>query len=326
MNPLWHDILQDAWAELRRHPPQARQFRTRRISNDVSLNVYAGLRAVDDAPCLLIDAEVQPEALFEVGGMQLGITADETGSMIVLSLEDSTRSDLFTTLCSDAISASTFAEPGQELSYFLVRLDAWRQFLRERHKGLSRAETIGLIGELLVLEKLISIDPAAQSCWEAPEDGLHDIQHAGHAIEVKGSLGPASTIRISSLDQLETAGLRRLNLLHVRLIEAPDGRSLENLITDITALLPDAAARRSFENALLRRGLMPDDTISRSRPVFQLRDIVAYDVNDGFPRLTRASTHPAVTDASYTLDIRAISGMAVDSAEVFDAFLRKAAE
>ncbi|MPY74564.1 MAG: PD-(D/E)XK motif protein [Alphaproteobacteria bacterium] len=323
MSSLWHDTLQEAWTELGQHPPQARQFRTRRLSYELALDAYAALRSVDDAPCLLIDAEAQPDSLFEVGGMRLGVTANEQGPMMVLSLEDGTRIDLFTTLCGDAISASTFAELGNELAYFLARLDAWRRFLRERRSRLSREETIGLIGELLILERLVSINPAAQNSWKAPDDGLHDFVQNGHAVEVKASLGPASAIRISSLDQLETTGLRRLDLLHVRLIEAPDGRSMEGLIANIAVLLPDEMARRSFENALLRRGLMPDDMASRSQPLFQLREISGYTIDDLFPRLTRSAVPPAVTDASYALDLRTISGLSADSADILDLFCRQ---
>jgi hypothetical protein len=202
-------------------------------------------------PCLVIDAAPQADSLFEVGGMRLGIVADEKGPLMVLSLEDRTRIDLFTTLCADAVSASTLANPGDELAYFLARLDAWRRFLRERRNGLSRQETIGLIGELVILERLVSANPDTQTCWEAPDNGLHDFQKDGHAVEIKASLGPSSTIRISSLDQLETTGLRRLDLLHVRLIEAPDGKSVETLIADVVQHLPDESSRRSFENALL---------------------------------------------------------------------------
>jgi hypothetical protein len=304
MNPLWSERLRDAWQELVRHPAQNRAYRTRRLSEQLQLDAYAALRAIDGAPCLVIEGIAPLEGHFEVGGMRLGIVRDERGPLLVLSLEDRDRIDLFTTVCADAISASDGND--QALPVFLDRLDAWRRFLRERNSGLSREETTGLIGELLVLAELVALDPAALVFWEAPEDGLHDFHHQGHALEVKTSLGPAFLVRISTLDQLEITGLRRLDLLHVRLIESPDGTTLGTIVSDIMARLEEPS-RRAFENALLRRGLMPDDTAARSSPRVEMRAIDAYRVEATFPRLGRRDVSQAITDAQYSLDVRALA-------------------
>lgn len=319
----WLEVLTDAWDELLQVSPVARQYRTKLLSTDIPLDILAAIRAVDNAPCLLVHAEGLPDDLFELGGMRLDIVTDESGPALVLSLETSSRRDLFSTICADVVGAASVATGQDIMGQFLARLNAWRRFLRERHTGLSRIDTIGLIGELLVLEKVVSVDPDAQTSWEAPDDGLHDFQQYGHAIEVKTSLGPASVVRISSLDQLETAGLRRLELFHVRLIETPGGRSLGTLITDIAEMLPDEAARQSFENSLLKRGLMPDDAAARTQPQFQLRDMAGYTVSEEFPRLMRSKVPSAVLDAEYTLDLRSISGMSVDAVEIIKEFCKR---
>ena len=192
-------------------------------------------------------------------------------------------------------------------------LDAWRQFLRDRRDGLSRSETIGLIGELLVLERLLAAVPGVLPSWQSPDDGLHDFESNGHALEVKTGLGPSSSITISTLDQLDATGLRQLDLLHVRLVDAPGGRCLRDIVSAIDGMLPDDATRRAFENALLRRGLMPDDDAARLTPRVQQRSIDAYSITDGFPRLIRANLPLAITEATYTLDVRAITAFAADA-------------
>jgi hypothetical protein len=146
----------------------------------------------------------------------------------------------------------------------------------------------------------------------------------GHALEVKTGLGPASAVTISRLDQLDASGLRRLDLVHVRLIDVPNGRSLRDIIDAIAALLPDEAGRRAFENALLRRGLMPDDAIACTTPRIQQRSVDAYSVSDTFPRLVRADVPVAIIDASYLLDVRAITQFGADSAAVIAEFVRGA--
>lgn len=316
MSQLWSERLRSAWQELARESARSRAYRSRRLSDQLQLDAHAALRAVDDAPCLVIEGTAPADAHFEVGGMRLGVVRDDRGPLLVLSLEDAGQIDLFTTVCADAIAASDGSN--QALTVFLDRLDAWRRFLRERSSGLSRQETVGLIGELVVMSELISLDPAASTFWDAP-DGLHDFTREGHALEVKTSLGPSSQIRISTLDQLEITGLRRLDLLHVRLIESPYGTTLGTIISDIMARIgePD---RRAFENALLRRGLTPQDTSARSTPRVEVRTIDAYRVPESFPRLARNSVPQAVTEAQYALDLRAVAPFITPTQPVLDQF------
>src|SRR5262249_18405531 len=96
---------------------------------------------------------------------------------------------------------------------------------------------------------------------------------------------------------------------------------LQDIISAAGDGLPDDASRRALENALLRRGLMPDDDTARATPRVHLRSMDAYTVADGFPRLTRSTLPVAITEASYTLDVRAISPFSADSATVLDRFL-----
>lgn len=321
---VWMDALNDAWNELATIPPVARQYRTKLISTDVTLDLLAGMRAADNAPCLMLRTTPAPDALFELGGMRLSTVPDQAGTFLVLSLEDSARRDLFSTICADVVSAAAVAERADALDQFLSRLDAWRQFLRDRRSGLCRADTIGLIGELLVLELALDDDPTCLGSWQSPSDGLHDFLINGHALEIKTGLGPASAITVSRLDQLDTSGLRRLDLFHVRLIEMPNGRSLRDIVDAITYLLPDEGARRAFENALLRRGLMPDDEVARTTPRIQQRAIDAYSISEDFPRLIRADVPVAIIEASYRLDVRAIAPFAADSGAVLVTFVRGA--
>ncbi|MFZ6746480.1 PD-(D/E)XK motif protein [Undibacterium sp. JH2W] len=319
----WLAKLNDAWIDLLHVAPVARLYRTKLLSAEVSLNILVAVRATDNAPCLILQTSVAPHALFELGGMRFQLISDDTGTLLVLSLEDDSRRDLFSTICADVVAAASQEDDIEALDQFLARLDAWRQFLRDCRSGLSRSDTIGLIGELLVLEQLLSISSKHLSTWQAPNDGLHDFHRDGHALEAKTSLGPASSITISKLDQLDTSGLRRLDLLNVRLIEAPEGRSLQNIITTIAERLPDEGARRTFKNALLRRGLMPDDNAALLTPKVELRTIVTYTVSQNFPRLVRMNLPIAITEASYTLDVRSLAPFSIDTDSTIDTFVKE---
>lgn len=248
---------------------------------------------------------------------------DSSGALLVLSLEDESRRDLFSTICADVVLAAANNDELDALDRFIARLDAWRQFLRDCRSGLSQSETTGLIGELLILDRLLSINPMFLSSWKAPKDGLHDFYFDGHALEAKTTLGPASSITISKLDQLDTAGLRRLDLLYVRMIETPDGQSLQNIIDRITERLPDEATKHIFRNSLLSRGLMPDDNVALSRPKIAVRTIDTFTVSDNFPRLLRTNLPVAITEVSYRIEVRSLTPFSADTNVTIDIFMQR---
>lgn len=320
----WLQKLNDAWIDLLDVSPVARLYRTKLLSAESSINVLAAMRAVDDAPCLILQTHLPPSALFELGGMRLQQVPDESGPLLVLSLEDESRRDLFSTICADVVSAAFHENEADALTHFIARLDAWRQFLRDRRSGLSRSDTIGLIGELLILRRLLLIDSNLLSTWQAPNDGLHDFHLQGHALEAKSTLGPASSLVVSKLDQLDTTGLRRLDLLYVRLIETSSGQSLHDLVIEISAILPSEGARHEFKNAVLRRGLMPDDNAALSAPRIELRTIDAYTISDVFPRLLRANLPVAITEASYTLEVRSLVPYSTETSVAINAYIQRA--
>jgi len=316
----WEEVLRGSWTELALHSPHARSFRTRRLSVELRLDAHAGLRATDDAPCLVIEAAAPADSFFEVSGMRLYPAAGDESPLLVLSLEEPADIDLFATVCADALQAATGAPQVEGLAFFLARLRAWRYFLRERRSGLTRNEIVGLMGELVVLRRLIQEDARLLADWTAPDDGLHDFERAGHALEVKSTLGPAATLHISSLDQLDTSGLQRLDLLHVRLVETPEGECVGDVIQGIISCLTQDAARRDFDNALLRRGLMPDDIGARNSPRASVRTLTAFAVEKNFPRLIRASVPLAVTEAEYTVELRGIEAHSIEADTVLSAF------
>ncbi len=307
------ESLRSAWNELSKHTARQRQFLTKRLSTSHALDLYAGLRAADDAPCIIVRGTLSPHSEFVAGGIRLTAYDSDNEQLLVLSLEDSARADLFSTVSEDVIAASDNVPKGQSLQCFLTRLDAWRKFLRDRRSGLARNEIVGLIGELLILAECLQHNAEAYLYWAAPENGKHDFIFRGRALEVKTTLGSAAKLRISSLEQLDTAGLQCLTLIHVPLVEAQEGKNLSAIIDGIVSKLPDEDARREFSNALLRRGLMPDDKNARAEPLVSLQSILGYAVSASFPQLTPRNISSAICDVEYSLQMVHIEEHLVDA-------------
>ncbi|MEJ0022880.1 MAG: PD-(D/E)XK motif protein [Alphaproteobacteria bacterium] len=143
----WVTLLAEAWDELLLTAPVSRAYRSRFLAGDLPLEIAAGMRAADNAPCLLLSTPLAADAHFELAGVRLMTVPDSRGPLLVLSLEDTKRRDLFIKLCADLVEAAA-SDRARALDGFLNRLNAWRQFLRDRQDGLSRSDIIGLIGEL----------------------------------------------------------------------------------------------------------------------------------------------------------------------------------
>lgn len=317
--------LDDLWTRLAATGGAQRQFRSLRAPDAGALDVHVALRAADGARCLLFDlpAPGEIEAGFEAGGLRLTRVALDDRLAMALLLEDPAHTDLFTTVCADVVAfagTTDAADSARALRLVMERLEAWRQFLRSLSGGMSRPDVIGLTGELHVLEALLSLDPVLLPAWRAPDDGLHDFENAGHALEVKTTLGPGWRVTISTIDQLDETGLERLDLIQVRLFESPDGRTLEELIERIALLLPGDSERRSFSNALLQRGLAPDDRIAHSGLRSLLQQMTGYAVGDDFPRVRRAGLAGAIVDVSYVLDLAQLQSFAEPAGTTFENF------
>jgi hypothetical protein len=67
---------------------------------------------------------------------------------------------------------------------------------------------------------------------------------------------------------------------------------------------------------------MPDDDAARLSPKVRQRSIDAYSITEAFPRLIRAALPIAITEATYTLEVRAIAAFAVDATAALDAFMQ----
>lgn len=300
------------WRELADVAPGDRLFRTRRLNRPQRLDLRVGLREIDGAPCLVVAPGAGGEAVatFETAGLRLSRAADPGGALLVLSLEEPARRDLFAEICSDCVRAVLRGEDdgeGDLVSLLAARLSAWRAFLRDQSGGLSRREAIGIIGELLLLDQLLDHGADAVDMWTSPDGGLHDFERSGHALEAKTSLGAARRLYISTLDQLDEAGLASLHVAHLRLIEVADGETLAEIAERIEARLGGERARGAFRNALLRRGFAPGP-VADVGPRVRLAGTEFYVVRDGFPRLRRGDMALGIVEAEYQVEVRALSG------------------
>jgi hypothetical protein len=177
-----------------------------------------------------------------------------------------------------------------------------------------------LFGELTVLERVATEIglPQAITAWTGPLDGIHDFQSAGLAIEVKSTIGVSHHIRIPRLDQLDAEGLDHLVLVRARFHEAPEGVTLPELIGALRTKANDThpASMAEFSDKIMRTGYLDADAEFYAMPRIVLSEMGAFQVREGFPRLTRACVPSAVVEAVYTLDERQLATFRMEPDEL----------
>ena len=190
----------------------------------------------------------------------------------------------------------------------LTALEEWRDLLGPgQRQSLGVEDIAGIIGELLLLERLAKLDArGAISCWEGPEGGRHDFRRERFAVEAKASLRRAGRfIRINGLRQLEEpeGGVLHLSVVHLERVEG-GALSIEGIVERLHGLGLD---RRELRGKLKKVGYDPSGTLAKTES-FQLLAWNTYLVDNNFPRIVPSSFElgrvpTGVIDAEYVIDL-----------------------
>jgi Putative PD-(D/E)XK family member, (DUF4420) len=183
--------------------------------------------------------------------------------------------------------------------------------------GLSSDREVGLIGELLVLDSLVSALGGTQAltAWRGPNRDEHDFDLGSGDLEVKATLSERRVHWIGSLGQLEPTPGRPLWLLSVQLTTGiAEATTIFDLISGLRLRLEAADAER-FEDELYSAGWR-EKYRATARRRFRLRSApVLFPVNEGFPALTTARVAAAgmplerLREVAYSVDV---TGLAAD--------------
>lgn len=178
------------------------------------------------------------------------------------------------------------------------RLDNWKELLRSIGL-LSADQQLGLLGELWVLNRLISVQgPVALESWTGPLAEPHDFRFAGAELEVKTTKNRQRSHVINGLEQLKPSLGVVLYLISIQLEPANtnDATSLPQMVTVIRSALGSDPARQSTFDRILVEGCSYRETDARHYGVrFRLRSQpMLIPVDSKFPRLTREMIREAV--------------------------------
>ncbi len=307
---LWTEGVQQA----RLRPIEANGFRLLRFDYIEEFDIYAG---VDSSEFVLLAIGVHsrpPNVDLDSSSLDYFRQQRQDGSwLMVLRLRGLGLSTVFGPLCQDLVDASaTVAGEAALISLFKDRLLLWKKlFLRSGDGLLKTHEIKGLIGELLFLESLITLEGRdsleAVTGWVGPLSADQDFLFTDTAFEIKTVNPAAESVSIASLGQLDCAVPLFLVRTVLRLSQPgnPDAIGLNFLTARIEgAIATNPEALRVFKNRLLEAGYVEHefyDTV-----LFQPESTSRYRVEADFPRIVSSMVSKGIVSATYEVSLDAM--------------------
>ena len=194
------------------------------------------------------------------------------------------------------------------ISLLIEKYEDWSAFFASGGLGKdSTSKIIGIIGELLILEKVIkTLDETAISTWWGPVRHRHDFEFANSGIEVKTTINPHSNeVEIHGLKQLSPDPGRSLYLAHLKLNLDPQGLNLSDLIN---RLLASNVSKFELEEKIGKSGVTKE--LIDSFTNFRFNGFLAryFLVDDLFPSITQDNLSvdelSRISRVSYKIDLK----------------------
>ena len=191
-------------------------------------------------------------------------------------------------------------------------IEEFRSLLtRSPEAAVARGKIAGLIGELLVLKRLLDRSPEAWRSWNGPASDRHDFSRGANALEVKVTTKKGKTaITVNGLEQLSEPAGGHLYLQHFELEAAATGMLTVSGLAH--AVFAAASQPDRIREYLLAIGCHNPEDEAWNMVAFRLERESLYQVRDGFPRVVPAlfstgSAPAGVSDMTYLADLSAAS-------------------
>jgi len=245
-----------------------------------------------------------PEAATRLASVSVELI--ERSGMSILEVKTSTplinrEFYLFANAIADRILETSEA-PGEAVAFELACFGA----LFEQKRILSIERQIGLLGELLILERMISTDgPNALEAWIGPKGEPHDFRIANNEFEVKTSTSTRRVHTINNLAQLVPSPGSTLFIISILLGAGGKqaGFSLASIIASIrSSLLSFPKLENEFTAALQSVGYADIDHSHYERRFNLRRPLAVIPINPQFPSITSSSLSTILGKEAYRID------------------------
>jgi len=284
------------------------------IDTQHPLEWHIGYQSISQRTLLLVcDTEIR--AVESSKSMAVNRRRRETDNRWTLTFEllRDEQQSVFAILCCDIIEHSRSASNEKEaLSLVISRYKQWSRLLESQKSGLmDEHNRKGLLDELLFLEQSIDTSDSVLAViqgWSGAEGSDQDFMYPEGWYEVKSLGASASSVTISSLEQLDCEDIGELVIMRIDKV-APDRAgaiSLNDVVYRISdRLLSHVDALDLFRSKLAAYGYI--DLQEYSEQKYQYSAMQRYKVDESFPRLTSRSVPAQIISLHYELSLPALA-------------------
>ena len=275
-----------------------------RIDNTHILELHIGL---DDKGRKSIELRglFDPKPIKSTNSIDVSQYKKEAYNTIRFSLKNSEVSGLFYKFCED-ISEQSREIKDKKDGYQTItnRFNLWKKlFVSIKNDLLTESQIMGLIGELLFLSNELKEKIGAEnalSSWSGQELTHKDFSYNDSWYEVKTISRGKQSVRISSLEQLESPSEGELIVYSLeKMSPAYNGLSLNSLILKIKDTFLSEDDKEKFLAAVALQGYEYNDYYDQY--VYEKSSMTRYHVSQGFPKLTHESIPKEICKATYDI-------------------------
>lgn len=303
--------FEDRWNELH---PETDEAVFKRVDGTHPLDFYFGLGALGERILLLV-SDKEPPSFPVSQSINVSLAKRNDGRWVLrFCLKRPELGKLFSHLCEDLVESSrSISNINKGASFVLARFNRWQRLLERGFSGLLDEKTLrGLIGELIFLRDVAFPQyglSKSLKAWCGPNGGDQDFRFDESWYEIKTVQPGASTVMISSVEQLDVEGYKgRLVLIFLEKASSTQkgSFSLYELVNKIRTQLSDAPlAINDFEDKLLQIGYIHGPEYNEK--YYIIKSFRKFNVTKEFPILKRADLPVGLVNAKYELSIIAIT-------------------
>jgi hypothetical protein len=299
----------EMWATLRSHRPLSDgSVVTQPVSwEGQQTALLVGISADNELHLLIpLPDEQARRVIGDLNGLKVRLRITETGPYLDL-IASPQHERVFSPVCREVIEA-VHAQGREPWAATDTVIRHWQSAWRTSRQQMSQTVQIGLVGELIVLNRIMipALGASAVLMWSGADSERHDFIANRVHVEVKTTKGSRHEHEISRLDQLWSEDGESLLLGSIRL-EATIGGSLSvaTLIDEVIEhLRAEPALIDDFQRKLLRLNWAEEMRRSGELLLFNLLDAGFYQVDNDFPRLPQNFSKPSgVTAVRYTISL-----------------------
>lgn len=282
----------------------------RRIDGEHQLDIFLGYNE-EGKPTMIIIVGEKEVTIESSRSIEVKLfKRDDSRLSISFSLLDISMEAIFYKFCEDIIESSRNINKLNALNYIVGRWNSWRlMFKKNAHELLNENQISGLLGELIFLKDYMIPkygESVAIKSWMGPEKSHKDFEVEDTWYEVKTIRNGALTIKISSVEQLDSENLGYLNVVILEKTneKCRESVSLNSYINRLQEMLDEFENELIFRNKLGQAGYCYDEEYDRYN--YRFIENKRYTVNENFPRIKKENLPNAIVKASYDILINEI--------------------